>query len=122
MRHGFESKHEVNEQGFPAGGVSTGCGIEIHWQNGPLREEATPSDGACGDPILGPRKLPNGAFVEDLIAVVIDRIRFYQQAAGGRFQCRQNALAVTKLEEALHWLDDRTAERERRGVEGTHKE
>jgi hypothetical protein len=36
-----------------------------------------------------------------------------------QFPCRENALAITKLEEALHWLAARKANREARGVEGT---
>ena len=29
-------KHEFDENGMPAGGVTTGVGISISWQNGPL--------------------------------------------------------------------------------------
>ena len=59
----------------------------------------------------------NGCHNEDLIAIVLDRLTFFQQ---GPFSCRENALAITKLEEALHWLNHRTQERIRRGIEGTH--
>ena len=100
----FESKHNNDANGNPAGGHSSGVGIEIEWQNGPL--------GRGED-----RKEPNGAFVETVIAVAVDRIQYYQQSG---FACRENALAITKLEEALHWLNHRTASRESRGVEGTH--
>lgn len=58
----------------------------------------------------------NGISDEALIAIVIDRVKGFQQ---GSVPCRQNALAITKLEEAVHWLRDRAEERERRGVEGT---
>src|SRR6185312_6303294 len=58
----------------------------------------------------------NGITNENLIAIVIDRLRCFQ---AGDFSCRENALALTKLEEALHWLQHRTAGRVRRGVEGT---
>ncbi len=37
----------------------------------------------------------------------------------GEFSCRENALVITKLEEARHWLDHRTQVREAQGVEGT---
>lgn len=57
----------------------------------------------------------NGCFNEDLIAIVIHRLRGFQS---GAFVCRENALALTKLEEALHWLNHRTNERIKRGVEG----
>ena len=108
MNQKIEGNHKVDENGFPAGGTTTGLGIQIEWQNGPLAVD-------------GVRKEPNGAFVEGVIAAAIDRIEFYQRAANGRFACRENALAITKLEEALHWCGHRTANRESRGVEGTHK-
>lgn len=57
----------------------------------------------------------NGCFQEDLIAIVIDRLRCFQ---AGDFACRENALALTKLEECLMWLNKRTADRQARGVEG----
>lgn len=60
----------------------------------------------------------NGCFNEDLIAIVIDRLQGFQS---GDFSCRENALALTKLEEALHWMNYRTNAREKRGVEGTFK-
>ena len=107
MRTRFESAHHENVSGNPAGGTTRGTGFYIEWQNGPLM-------------VNGTRVQPTGAFVEDVIAGAADRIRYYQTASGGKFACRQNALAITKLEEALHWLHDRTEEREERGVEGTH--
>lgn len=50
-------------------------------------------------------------------AIVIDRLRSFQS---GPFSCRENALALTKCEEAMQWLHSRTLERMRRGVEGTN--
>lgn len=108
MRIGFNSQNDVDESGNPTGGHVEGTGFVISWQNGPLGRGAE-------------RKEPNGAFVEDVIDAARQRIAFYQQASGGRFACRENAIAITKLEEALMWLDKRTADRERRDVEGTHK-
>ncbi len=67
----------------------------------------------------GPIKITgevNGCFNEDLIAIVIDRLQGFQN---GDFSCRENDLALTKLEEALHWLNHRTKDRQKRGVEGT---
>lgn len=58
----------------------------------------------------------NGLTHEALIAIVLDRLRSFQE---GPYKCRDNALAITKLEEALMWLNHRTREREARGVEGT---
>lgn len=73
----------------------------IAFQNGPIKEKGV-----------------NGVTNEDLIAIVIDRMRGFQS---GNYACRDNALALTKLEEALMWLRNRTNEREARGVEGTHQ-
>jgi hypothetical protein len=60
----------------------------------------------------------NGVMNEDLIAMVIDRLQSFQESD---YKCRENAVAITKLEEALMWLRKRTQDREDRGVEGTHK-
>lgn len=97
--------NEVDEIGNPAGGGVEGNGVKIEWQNGPLGRN-------------GERKKPNGAFVEDVLVAALDRLEFYQHT---KFKCRENALAITKIEEALHWLKARTADREARGVEGTHE-
>lgn len=37
-----------------------------------------------------------------------------------RFACRENSIAITKMQEALMWLNERTRERKERGVEGKH--
>jgi hypothetical protein len=88
----------------PAGGTVEGVGLSISWQNGPLAVD-------------GERKEPNGAFVETVIRAALQRIYEYNDT---KFRCRENSLAITHLEEALHWLHARTADRENRGVEGTH--
>lgn len=59
----------------------------------------------------------NGITQEVLLAIVADRLRSFQ---AGPYACRENALALTKIEEAMHWLQQRTIARMRRGVEGTH--
>jgi hypothetical protein len=96
--------HRTDELGRPAGGVTRGLGIVIDWQDGPLRVD-------------GDRLEPNGAFVEGIIEAAIGRLEFYNST---EFRCRENSLAITHLEEALHWCQARTADREQRGVEGTH--
>ncbi len=60
----------------------------------------------------------NGITHEALLAILIDRMRGFQS---GPFACRENALALTKLEEAQQWLSSRTRARMARGVEGTHQ-
>lgn len=59
----------------------------------------------------------NGVTQEVLLAIVADRLRSFQ---AGSFACKANACALTHIEEAQHWLQQRTIERMRRGVEGTH--
>ena len=59
----------------------------------------------------------NGLTHEVLLAIVADRLRSFQK---GPYSCKANACALTHIEEALHWLQQRTLERMRRGVEGTH--
>ena len=73
----------------------------ILFQNGPINEVGV-----------------NGVTHEALLAIVIDRLRSFQ---AGPFACRENALALTKLEEGVHWLQQRTLRRMRAGVEGTHE-
>ena len=61
----------------------------------------------------------NGIFMEDLLEICRHRLQCFQ---AGNFACRENALALTKIEEALHWLNHRTADRQRRKVEGTSQQ
>lgn len=56
----------------------------------------------------------DGTTNEEMLKVLIDRICFLQE----RFPCRENAIVVTKLEEALMWLEKRTNDRKARGVLG----
>ena len=60
--------------------------------------------------------VPNGTTNEEVIACLIDRITWLNS---GPWSCKENACAITKLEEALMWLNARTAKRQARGVEGT---
>lgn len=78
----------------PAGPV-----VRIPFQNGPVGEAGI-----------------NGITNEALLAVVIDRLRGFQS---WQYACRENALALTNLEQAMHWLHHRTRDRVARGVEGT---
>jgi len=107
MKQKIIGLHELDANGNPAGGASSGTGISITWQNGPLGRGAE-------------RTEPNGAFVEGVIQAAIGRLEFYQKANGSKFSCRENAIALTHLETALLWLEKRTRDREEREVEGTH--
>lgn len=73
----------------------------VLFQNGPIAEDGV-----------------NGVTHEALLAILIDRLQSFQS---GPYSCRENALALTKLEEAQLWLFARTRKRLERGVEGTHE-
>lgn len=57
----------------------------------------------------------NGAHVEDLIAIAIDRIKQYELTD---FACHENKMALEGLFAALNMLNARTIDRRNRGVEG----
>ncbi len=76
-----------------------GCIAKIIFQNGPIKESGV-----------------NGITQEALLAIIIDRLRSFQ---AGPYSCRENAIALTYCEEALMWLQRRTLDRIKRGVEGT---
>lgn len=73
----------------------------IRFQNGPVKEAGY-----------------NGNSHEALLAILIDRLECFQK---GTFAGRDNACALTKLDEARLWLHKRTMDRVSRGVEGTHQ-
>ena len=77
------------------------CLIHIDFQQGPVKDSGA-----------------NGCTNEDLIAIVIDRLKGFQD---GPFVCKENGLALAHLKEALFYLESRTRERLERGVEGTSK-
>lgn len=64
------------------------------------------------------KTVSEGTTNEVVLQVLIRRLYYLQD----KTSCRENAIAITKLEEALMWLNSRTADRESRGVEGTPKE
>lgn len=71
----------------------------IQFQNGPIQEHGV-----------------NGVSGEALLAIVEDRLLCFQ---AGPYACRENAIALTKIQEAMMWLQKRTRDRVARGVEGT---
>lgn len=73
----------------------------IEFQNGPILEVGV-----------------NGISQEALLAIVEDRLIGFQS---GQYACRENAIALTHLQEAMRWLGKRTMDRMKRGVEGTHQ-
>ena len=76
-------------------------GSELHFQEGPIQEVGI-----------------NGIQAPSvLIAVVV----YLREISKPPHNSRETALAITKIEEAVMWLDKRTADRKERGVEGTSK-
>ncbi len=96
----FKADIDPNVKGLTTGFDVSDCVGGIDFQEGPIKE--------CG---------VNGVCNEDLIAMVITRLEHFQKS---EYACRENALAITKLEEAMLWLRKRTMGREQRGVDGTH--
>ena len=92
------ANHEYMVTGFDPDAYT--IGVSIKFQNGPIQETGV-----------------NGLTHEVLLAIVADRLRSFQK---GPFACKANACALTHIEEAQHWLQQRTIERMRRGVEGTN--
>jgi len=87
--------------GFPHKVEGTTIVAALSFQNGPIKEVGI-----------------NGITHEVLLAILIDRLQAFQ---AGPYACRENAIALTNLEQALMWLHERTRKRLARNVEGTHK-
>lgn len=73
----------------------------VNFQEGPVKENGV-----------------NGVANEDLLGMVLARLEGFQNS---EYKCRENACAITRIEEALMWLRKRTNARVKRGVEGTSK-
>ena len=73
----------------------------IHFQEGPTKEVGI-----------------NGIFMPDLLGICLSMLEDFQST---EFKCRENALAITAIEEAILRLKQRQLERKKRGVQGTYK-
>lgn len=69
-------------------------------QNGPIKEVGV-----------------NGCQVDTLI----EAAKLIIEGLNKNFPCRENAMVITKLDEALMWSNKRKSDREKRGVEGLNK-
>lgn len=58
----------------------------------------------------------NGTTLEEMLRVSIERLA----DLNSRFECKENIEAINHMKEALFWLNQRTADRQKRGVEGKH--
>lgn len=57
----------------------------------------------------------NGCQVDEIIEtakIIIEKLNL-------KFPCRENSMAITKLDECMMWLNKRKTDRQKRGVEGT---
>ena len=69
----------------------------------------------------GPRKefdSIHGVLDTDLLEIVRDRLKGFQS---GEYACRENACALTHIEEALMWMNRRVEDRIERNVLGTEE-
>lgn len=113
----LEAVNELDENDNPTGGYArlilppamseSDEVLKVEWQSKPRKQEGT-------DELLP----ANGAFVEDVIWVALQRLEFFNE---GKYRDRANSIAITHLEQALQALKDRQLERSYRGVEGEHK-
>lgn len=52
------------------------------------------------------------------VDTIVEAAKVILEGLNKEFPCRENACAITKLDEALHWLEARKRNRVARGVEG----
>lgn len=105
-----KSTSVYSEEAMGAGGAHHRYAVRD--KNGKLLAHLKFQDGAIKEVGV------NGIMNEDLLAIVIDRLIGFQE---GPFPCRENGIALGRIEEALMWLQKRTKDREDRGVEGKTK-
>ena len=85
MIQNLSERHDVEPlTGAPAGGLTTGPGLSIAWAKGA-------ADGGA-------------AQVETVIQAAINRLMQHQSTGS---KCREYSIAITKMEEAIHWLQAR---------------
>lgn len=60
----------------------------------------------------------NGVFVESLVEVAVQRLKAVNV---GELSSRETSLAITKFQEGLFWLMQRSNDRQKRNVEDTYQ-
>jgi hypothetical protein len=60
----------------------------------------------------------NGCQIDDVIFLCKEILKSFND----KVPSRQTSIAITKIEEAVMWLENRTKERQKRNVEGTNQE
>jgi hypothetical protein len=56
------------------------------------------------------------------VDTIIEAAKIMIEGLNAKYPCRENSLAITKLDEALFWLWKRKDNRKKRGIEGYNKE
>ncbi len=116
MRHVVNAlkKFYANEVGNPVLGVNSGF-ISIENREDEVGVPPIVAFTIQSDPIkeVG----INGVQALDMLKYV----KYLFESLNEAFPCRENALTITKIEEAIHWQDARTKNRIIRGVEGENK-
>lgn len=74
--------------------------ISFKVQDGPIKENGV-----------------NGCQVD----TIVEAAKLIIEGLNKNYPCRENSMAITKLDEALMWMRERTRDRETRGVEGLNK-
>lgn len=114
----IQKRNNLNEV-FRESGEGPGGAHHVYLVRQPVSEEVafiTHIRFQCG-----PRKEPesdHGLLDTDLLEIVRDRLKSFQS---GEFACRENACALTHIEEALMWMNKRVEDRAERGVLGTYQ-
>ena len=88
-------------------------GQHINFIEKTLTEPNTTPQGVVGGELV---TVKDGTTNEELLEILIDRLNYLNN----KFPCRENAVAITHIETALLWLNKRTNDRLKRGVEGRH--
>lgn len=88
----FTSNHWTTADGIADGGNAYGVGFCITFQRGAILN----SDGS--------RSEQTGAFMEDVLGAVADRLRHHQS---WQFACEENAQAIKYIESAIECLQRR---------------
>lgn len=95
--HTYAVQRTLFPVGEPAQTVTV---AEIRFQHGARDEEGSTT----------------GVLDCDLLEIVRDRLKAFNQ---GEYATRENACAITHIEEALMWMNKRAEDRAERGVLGT---
>ena len=74
--------------------------LSIYFQNGPVKAHGV-----------------NGVQLPQVLKICLARYKMLNKS----FPCRENSLAITNLQQAIMWDEERTAQRCRQGVEGYDK-